>query len=1091
MVKDPLTGKEYTPKYDIPGSTKVEFKHYLYRDKVPFNLSNSEKTVAPVKEGNEVLLDNLEGGYEVFQAYLRAEGNWKGDIIIFSKGICLNDGRAFGFPKQVIKKRPEWEAIGWWWVKDWFGTDLDEVWQPGIYKIRADIHTPAGQGFAEWYFAVKVTDNKKVRSHIEVLVDADLKEGTPINYQLLANDTLLSAGSQTKKSFIFPDIIKGTYLVKAFVTGLDEKSSLIIHRPPLKSIATLKLKSNVEEPQPEPSLLDKLSDMFGITTPQLEFIFTKLGLKGSILEKLVKILVGLFTVEVEVPRPDGTTLKIPMLGLGGLSSLEGAIGKEPASKLLESLLKKSADEFIAIAKKSPDLLKDWISKLSEEDLVKLLNHLNMFKSGKIAKVEILRQTSDTVQEKLMKASLNNPEIIDNFQQEFAEIVNRLIKQPEYKSLYNKLVASVGRKQAIRTIISQEVKKILLEEEVLKQLAKTPEYESFFNELASKVGKERALFELRREITKPTTKLTDEAIKLVNSPRYAGIKNKLLQLLSEEEANKFIVNLEVNRLTTMTKKAEKLIYEPRYQKLVEKLNELLPKQKVEKIILDLETKRLTSPFFLRHMGKLKLLGGIGFLTTLTIWYLIDDVPFTKMEAIKLGLLPPEFGDKWEKISIDFSNEMKTLRNHIREHNAEGFRNSLRVIKTIFDRAQSALDDLKEAHPEYWVKLGSLAGGFDLINQGEEYEAQFNIMKEAFKSLSGIDPADLDDIDNLPLPFEDTTGKITLLIKATDIETGQPVKARVLLDGEPLIDQINGEPVFRTTEKPLILDPDKDYLIEVEKIGYKKTGMFLKTPPAGISPDNLSLIEGQDVPYNVLDKNLIELELVMTRETTTENKGDVAIFTEPEGATIEIDGFIYQFPTPRVIKDLDVGKHTLKLTKSGYEPIIDQIEVVAGEQTKYQYTLIPAPEKPTKGFITVKTDKNIPVKVFIDDLEQFGTTPLSAKLDPGQHIITIFHKDYVADPITVDLKAGENKVIVVPLHPKQQPETQPNAWKYTIRVLDPDTKDDLAFKIIVNNEFTGKFTPEAIYLSPEKTYILELSKSGYKTIQAVITTEPLPK
>jgi len=69
------------------------------------------------------------------------------------------------------------------------------------------------------------------------------------------------------------------------------------------------------------------------------------------------------------------------------------------------------------------------------------------------------------------------------------------------------------------------------------------------------------------------------------------------------------------------------------------------------------------------------------------------------------------------------------------------------------------------------------------------------------------------------------------------------------------------------------------------------------------------------------------------------GSLSVTTTPAGARITVDG-IPAGASPATIPGLSAGMHNLTITMTGYEDLITQVNIVAGQTMEYSTTLVPA-------------------------------------------------------------------------------------------------------------------------------------------------------
>lgn len=167
--------------------------------------------------------------------------------------------------------------------------------------------------------------------------------------------------------------------------------------------------------------------------------------------------------------------------------------------------------------------------------------------------------------------------------------------------------------------------------------------------------------------------------------------------------------------------------------------------------------------------------------------------------------------------------------------------------------------------------------------------------------------------------------------------------------------------------------------------------------------------------------------------------VMIQSNPQGAGIYVDGD-YKF----------IKTNFQFLLVARDRPYFIQISAPSGYRN------------PTGSSITVVKDVN--------QLVDFGDlTPLA----PGET-----PEPFIPTPIEVP---------IVPIEP---PEVIYTAWKYTITARDSETGNIVGAKIIINGNYTGKYTTNSIILEPNATYKLRLEAFGYEPAELDIVTGALP-
>jgi len=125
------------------------------------------------------------------------------------------------------------------------------------------------------------------------------------------------------------------------------------------------------------------------------------------------------------------------------------------------------------------------------------------------------------------------------------------------------------------------------------------------------------------------------------------------------------------------------------------------------------------------------------------------------------------------------------------------------------------------------------------------------------------------------------------------------------------------------------------------------------------------------------------------------GILDVNSTPMGAKIIIDG-VDRGATPRVLTDVLVGKHTVKIEKSGYNSDTREVTIVENKKTDLNVTLTIGRE------ITITTNGNGD-KIFVDGKEM-GTAPLKSVLSYGRHTVSAYNGNKSASKDVVVEKQG---------------------------------------------------------------------------------------
>lgn len=117
----------------------------------------------------------------------------------------------------------------------------------------------------------------------------------------------------------------------------------------------------------------------------------------------------------------------------------------------------------------------------------------------------------------------------------------------------------------------------------------------------------------------------------------------------------------------------------------------------------------------------------------------------------------------------------------------------------------------------------------------------------------------------------------------------------------------------------------------------------------------------------------------------------------GATITVDGReVGVTPLSGPVR-ADIGSHSVRVVKSGFEPYEANIKVLAMQSIAIDAKLV----KDIKtGKVTIKDKADANVHVFIDDIDR-GPAPATVELSPGSHIVELRGEGLVSTRKTIEV------------------------------------------------------------------------------------------
>jgi hypothetical protein len=191
------------------------------------------------------------------------------------------------------------------------------------------------------------------------------------------------------------------------------------------------------------------------------------------------------------------------------------------------------------------------------------------------------------------------------------------------------------------------------------------------------------------------------------------------------------------------------------------------------------------------------------------------------------------------------------------------------------------------------------------------------------------------------------------------------------------------------------------------------------------------------------------------------------TEP-GATVLVDGKEEgQTPLARPIR-LNVGAHTVTVTKPGFDPIETRADV-AGNET---FTVTgPLVKTVTTGHVSITvTPADSPATVLVDGAE-VGPAPWQGDLSPGTHTVAARSAagSSPATPVEVTLRGAQELALTI-----RRPE---GALSITVDVFDAAISVD--GKVLGNGRYEGWV--------PAGDHVIEVSSNGFVPLRKTITVQ----
>ena len=197
-----------------------------------------------------------------------------------------------------------------------------------------------------------------------------------------------------------------------------------------------------------------------------------------------------------------------------------------------------------------------------------------------------------------------------------------------------------------------------------------------------------------------------------------------------------------------------------------------------------------------------------------------------------------------------------------------------------------------------------------------------------------------------------------------EENKPAEEKVIVtDGDTSVAVINL--IANFVNVTINTDSKSDIYIDNE---YKGKGSW-----KGRLPEGAHYVEARKTYHQTTAKNVTLVlgeDVTVTIDAPKPINGHLDVNSNPMRADIYIDGNHYG-QTPKIISDLLIGKHEIKLYKQGCAPLIKTIEIEEGETLSLNETLLTGKEitisanKVNKNGCIEYCDREIEIDSLIDE------------------------------------------------------------------------------------------------------------------------------
>jgi hypothetical protein len=221
------------------------------------------------------------------------------------------------------------------------------------------------------------------------------------------------------------------------------------------------------------------------------------------------------------------------------------------------------------------------------------------------------------------------------------------------------------------------------------------------------------------------------------------------------------------------------------------------------------------------------------------------------------------------------------------------------------------------------------------------------------------------------------------------------------------------------------------------------------------------------------------------------GQLTVDSTPQGAQLEIDGRIDpNWVTPYTLAGLNPGQHTVVATKAGYSPESRTVDVVSASRTALALHLTSL-----NAIVNVTTDP-AGAAIYLDGKDTLHVTPFNISLEKGTHTILVRKAGYLDETSSASGQPGQTLHFSATLRPLGNVDDIKTVGKFKKLFGGSGAQAGMGkvsiktspkgAQIAINRRMLDKGSPVDFLLSPGN-YIVDITLTGYKPVQKVITVE----